>query len=239
MSSHETGLIIRRRGILSLVDDSIPHFHFDKGFLEETNVILKRHKKRTKPKTSGDEEEASSSSGTVAVATNNTIEDYIPRYSEFTLFFFADASNINSIRLRNVVANFVNDCNSQKSICSSSNNKDNGQPATTSCMECICVPNSSYQIELFFKGTGFWCLPLNHKNRSAIIQLLSVSQVPTIIVVNNSTGRCVTKYGLEAIESHHEESSSQEELVQEWRKGLSGLSMIQTVTATATSCAIT
>jgi len=150
----------RRRGILSFVDDSIEHFHFDKGFLEETNLILRRHKKRTKPKSAGDEE---APSGTVAVATN-TIEEFIPDHSELTLFFFADASNINSIRLRKLVANFLNDCN-QKSTSSSN---DNGQ--ATCCMECICVPNSSFQLELFFKGTGFWCLPLDHKNRSAIIQ---------------------------------------------------------------------
>ena len=63
-------------------------------------------------------------------------------------------------------------------------------------------------------------------------RMLSISRVPTLVVINNKTGRVVTNLGMEEIE-HCCSSSCAEELekntltvVECWRKGTSALPLV-------------
>lgn len=48
--------------------------------------------------------------------------------------------------------------------------------------------------------TGFYHLPFLHPKRLPLLRLLNATRVPSIIVVNNCSGRIVTQYGWEAVE---------------------------------------
>ncbi len=70
--------------------------------------------------------------------------------------------------------------------------------------------------------------------------MLSVSAVPTLVVINNKTGSILTSWGMEAIEcwSQHTDRSngkSNHKLLEHWRKGNSGVSYC---TKVAGVCAI-
>ena len=65
-----------------------------------------------------------------------------------------------------------------------------------------------------------------------ISSLLSISMVPTLVVVNNSTGRVVTDWGVQAVESYEMDPK---EVYEAWKLGRSGVPFITRVTS---SCSI-
>lgn len=138
-------------------------------------------------------------------------EEYDTAQSDFTLFFFAESTCRNSLRVGPMVAEFV-----RRDI---SNN--DGKGSTHPC-QVICIPNDedSRGVDTLCTGMGFFHMPIRHPNRRACITLLSVSRVPTVVVVNNSTGRVVTDRGLEAIEQNPLGA------VEAWNKGYSGASLL-------------
>ena len=127
-------------------------------------------------------------------------EYYNPSRSEWTLFFFGSSNNLNCLRFRPILVDFCQ------------NHPDK--------VQCICVPND--EEELLVQGTGFYCLPWGHTNRSALLTLLAVTQVPTLVVVSNHDGRRITDRGMSAIESNTTPSL----LFERWRKGESWTSSI-------------
>jgi len=52
---------------------------------------------------------------------------------------------------------------------------------------------------------------------------MGVSVVPTVVVVNNKTGKTITDCGLDAIQYH---SSSPKNVLDFWREGNSGVSLL-------------
>ena len=105
---------------------------------------------------------------------------YNPSHSEWTLFFFGSSSNLNCLRFRPLLAEFCQ------------NHPDK--------VQCICVPNGIDE-DLLPLGTGFYHLPWDHSNRSALLHLLAVTRIPTLVVVSNHDGRRITDRGIAAIES--------------------------------------
>jgi len=69
---------------------------------------------------------------------------------------------------------------------------------------------------------SFAPLMIHHQPR-----MLSVAVVPSLIVINNRTGRIVTSWGMEALESALDGDSGNgggcETILDEWREGRSGV----------------
>jgi hypothetical protein len=128
----------------------------------------------------------------------------IPSDSEWTLFFLADAKHLNSLRFRPILTDFI-------------------QQSHSECT-CICIPNHEDNQDLLCGGTGFSCLSWSHPNRAALLQLLSVSEVPSVIVIENATGRRLTDKGMIAIESN-----DAQELLKRWRRQETGQTWTQTI----------
>ena len=51
--------------------------------------------------------------------------------------------------------------------------------------------------------------------------MLSISRVPTLVVIENKTGKVITLNGMEAIEWSEPDKLSS--LIEDWRKGRSGV----------------
>lgn len=138
-----------------------------------------------------------------------TLKELDTSQSEWTLLFLADAYNPNSVRFRPTLVDFLQ------------------MHAKEEC-QCVCITNHPEE-EFVCHGTGFYCLPWQHPNRAGIFQLCGVSQVPSIIVVNNKTGRRVTDLGMLAIEYN---GTRPKELFERWRRGESGLTTVQSISST-------
>jgi hypothetical protein len=140
----------------------------------------------------------------------------------FTLFFFVDSNNRQSLNAIPIVSKW---CNYALDCCNSEANDGN----VISDSRVICIPNqpSPHEINVhdsntdsilqasinassitrsatnvlsLLQDTGFYHLPFLHKSRLPLLHLLGASRVPSVIVVSNATGRIVTRYGWEAIE---------------------------------------
>jgi hypothetical protein len=101
-------------------------------------------------------------------------------------------------------------------------------------VELICIPNDeSYPIRLydgpFADLYDFWHLGLDYKNRLALIYLLSVSKVPTLVVLNNQNGMMITNKGMEVVESY--DAIQYENVLHAWRDGSSGLGSFGTISS--------
>lgn len=122
----------QRRGVLALLDGALPRYPYNPSLLLETTLAMRR-RSRTKPSISPILEQVSE--------------------SEWTLLFLADSQNLNSIRFRPILVDFVQQL---------SHSGD--------CCQCICVPNQEHDQDLLCGGTGFLCLPWTHKNRAGVIR---------------------------------------------------------------------
>lgn len=131
----------RPRGILSFVDGPLCQYPYDEAALQETTHLLRNHRAARKKNDATDRPAPCR-------------QEYDHSRSEFTLFFFAESSCLNSIRFRPVLARFV------------AKTKKDDKP----CCQCICVPDTSRVVDRLCSGTGFWCLPLDYGNRAAIVR---------------------------------------------------------------------
>jgi len=149
---------------------------------------------------------------------NRKMKHWNPHESEFTVLYFCDFHCRNSIRFLPILGHFFQTQSSPKTC------------------QLICVPNNdlSYYNEDdygFFPKlqtqTEFWSLGYNHCNRLPLIRLLSVSKVPTVIIINNQTGRMISNCGMESIEYYHrpapKDDNDYNPLFEEWRKGNCGI----------------
>jgi len=137
--------------------------------------------------------------------------------AEFTLFFFVDSTNRQSLLAMPKVS------------CWFHNVLEDGRDESTGNNRVICIPNhpspneisfrdsnsdpiiqasinssvtsiAKQQIMPMLRGSGFYHLPYLHARRLPLLHLLGATRVPSIIVVSNDTGRIVTRYGWEAID---------------------------------------
>jgi hypothetical protein len=172
--------------------------------------------------------------------TTTAATSYHPTNAEFSLLFFCDLYCSNSSRFTFILSNFLKDVQTKWSSSASSNNhdmnsndsnNDYNNPDMIPSYQLICIPNDNIQsysevengtIMSHLKSeTDYWHLGFNHKNRLAIIRMLSVSQVPTLVVIENKTGKVITYNGIEAIEWSEEGQSSA--VFEKWRSGNSAV----------------
>ena len=110
----------------------------------------------------------------------------------FTLFFFIDDTNRQSLLAVSIVSKWFHHCmncyDEMMKKCDSN--------------RVICVQNKPphQRSASILSNTGFYELPFHHSSRSNLLYLLNASRIPSIIVVRNRTGRIVTPWGWEAIE---------------------------------------
>ena len=203
---------------------------------------------------------------TSTIPTNNNNDKAV----SFTLFFFADSTNRHSLSAIPAVSSWfqhafyrsTNDdtgnitenrviCIPNHPLPSESNvvhdPSSSSDPTIHATIHSATETKSSQMIMLhpMLIHTGFYHLPFHHPKRLPLIRLLNATRVPSIIVVDNGSGRIVTQYGLEAVEreylgklkqgidndnigwdgnqnptdNHYFESK----VVDDWRKGKSGL----------------
>jgi hypothetical protein len=94
-------------------------------------------------------------------------------------------------------------------------------------VQLICIPNDEYCLPTrlydgpFASLSDFWHLGGDYSNRLALIRLLSVTRVPTLIIVRNVDGTVVTDQGMNVIEAFDPEQY--EVILKAWRNGRSGL----------------
>jgi hypothetical protein len=119
-----------RRGVLAMLNGPLPCYPYNHKLLQEMTHAM-RHRRRAKP------------------SISFSWEDYNPT-CEWTLFFLADSHNLNSIRFRPILVDFV-------------------QQSHGECT-CICIPNREGDQDVLCGGTGFLCLPWQHENRGAILR---------------------------------------------------------------------
>jgi len=156
---------------------------------------------------------------------------HYPIKSEFTLLWFCDSHCRNSLRFAKILGTFL------KSSCMRMNNDHDTSNPLRPC-QCIVIPNDNidegtgYKNFLFAEladNTDFWHMGFDHSSRLSIIRLLSISVVPTLVVINNTSGRLVTRWGMEAIESN---LSNVDSLLRAWNNNQSGVSTLKLITST-------
>eukprot|EP00542_Grammatophora_oceanica_P009559 CAMPEP_0194032590 /NCGR_PEP_ID=MMETSP0009_2-20130614/5500_1 /TAXON_ID=210454 /ORGANISM="Grammatophora oceanica, Strain CCMP 410" /LENGTH=210 /DNA_ID=CAMNT_0038673077 /DNA_START=247 /DNA_END=879 /DNA_ORIENTATION=+ len=142
-------------------------------------------------------------------------EFYDTSRSEWTLIFVGDPTNRNSLRCRPLLVDFV-------------------QRHTEQC-QCIYLTNREGTDALVLaEGTGFYVVEWSHPNRSALIQFLAVTRVPSVIVVENRSGRRITDWGMEAIDARSDSAGGTKEMFEAWRRRGSGLPLCSALTTACT-----
>ena len=69
----------------------------------------------------------------------------------------------------------------------------------------------------FVKDKHFAFMPFRDKTFSTLNQILSVSMLPTVVVVRRDTGRVVTHWGRSCVERNPDGC------IEEWRQGKAGV----------------
>eukprot|EP00550_Attheya_septentrionalis_P000032 CAMPEP_0198285094 /NCGR_PEP_ID=MMETSP1449-20131203/4410_1 /TAXON_ID=420275 /ORGANISM="Attheya septentrionalis, Strain CCMP2084" /LENGTH=226 /DNA_ID=CAMNT_0043982355 /DNA_START=282 /DNA_END=962 /DNA_ORIENTATION=+ len=186
-------------------EESISRPHYDKDELHravqlcERRVRRKRHAHKKLGTT--DEEAGGPSHPTITTCTTSVVPSPT---CDLLLLCFMDVTNRHCLKSMDLVADLVFQNNT---------------------MECICIPNQESDnetLQVLLQSSGFFSLPMDHPNRSAILQLLCVSRVPTVVVMDlRTSNKIVTTHGLEAMEANSHTC------VEEWKQGRSGISFYQ------------
>lgn len=166
--------------------------------------------------------------------------------SGFTLFFFVDSTNRQSLIAIPLVSQWFHHTLSESTVICTPNHPVQRQislrdatsdPIIQSSINSSITPAAKQHVSML-SNTGFYHLPFLHPKRLPLLHLLGATRVPCVIVVSNDTGRIVTRYGWEAIEREvrskdkkdgdvgneiGSNSCFQSHIVNEWMKGNSGL----------------
>jgi len=160
--------------------------------------------------------------------------------SHFTLFFFGAPYCFHSLKFIPKLAKFIYEQNKQYESSSNSTqiqqieNVDAAHIETYAStfgsenkrvkqLQCIFIPDSLHQMSIqnLCRGTGIYFFKEpNDKGLSSVRSLFQVTYIPTVIVVNNETGKVVTDCARTAIEFNPTCA------VQAWHSGNSGANII-------------
>jgi len=199
-------------GILRLLPETLPFYPFC-----QTNGRVHSNPRKRKQKNADDDAErdyARNINPNASLDQNNNDNG-----AGFTLFFFVDATNRQSLTAIPMVSKWFHHA---------LNNYDNNDESSGN--RIICIPNHPSPREINLRNsnsdpivqasinssattsvakeqvvlsmllnTGFYHLPFLHPKRLFLLHLLGATRVPSVIVVSNGNGRIVTRYGWEAI----------------------------------------
>jgi hypothetical protein len=193
-------------GILAALPKSLPFYPYYDDCSGRNRRHQQTHRRRGKKHGPGDNQDDDIEAGIQQESKNevDSISD-TPIYQTsadirdgdtFTLFFFIDCTNRQSLLAVSVVSKWF-----QYSL-NGRNKGDSDSEYNQSDNRVICVPNHPTQSHnaSMLLNSGFYELPFHHSSRFTLIHLLNVSRVPSIIVVKNNTGRIISSLGWEAIE---------------------------------------
>ena len=199
------------RGVLSALQsvNQCESYSFDQDQLSKSKLMLRKGHRRRREL---DEEIATASNGVVFLK----LDDYLAK-TDMTLLFVFHPTQLYSLRLRSTLAAFCR-AHVDRLSCLALFGGDT---------ECLTLEEKE-DIQLFFQGTGFFTI----RDKTSILNLLSITQVPSLVVIPHNSGRPIMGQELafdwNAVDPSSEES---EVLLQRWASGHSGLSFSQTVFA--------
>lgn len=135
--------------------------------------------------------------------------------SSFTLFFFVDSTNRQSMNaipgvshwFRHALSRGEEDDGNNRVICVPNHPSPNEVfPDADPTIRAACVDDAAVAANgggrmscPMLLDSGFYHLPFHHPQRAALLQLLGATRVPSVVVVGNADGRIVTRHGWEAI----------------------------------------
>lgn len=145
--------------------------------------------------------------------------------TEFTMLLFFHPKQKHSIEIRSLLSDFCAN-NADKIVCLA---LFGGDPKSVS-------PDEKEDCKLFFHGSGF--LEIGQENNDAgqkaitsLLHFLDVTQIPSVVVIPNSTGRPIMgqEITLEWNAGDEDNDDKIEALLQRWREGSSGLTLSQNI----------
>lgn len=205
------------RGVLRLLKNdasSYQKYPFDSELLKLSRTLLR-------PKCRRKRSSSSSSEATATTIPVQNLEELIST-KEFSIFFFYHPEQPHSLHLRSVLAEFC-DKYSDKLF----------------CVAFFGGESEDFEAQtLFVQGTGWLQLQLQlreddengTKTLSNLLSLLDITQIPSIVVVPNATGRPIVGQDL-AVAWNAATESSAVAMMERWREGCSGLTLSQTLLA--------
>mmetsp|Transcript_9986 Transcript_9986/g.11453 ORF Transcript_9986/g.11453 Transcript_9986/m.11453 type:complete len:243 (+) Transcript_9986:57-785(+) len=204
---------MKAKGMLSMMTKPLPTSLFDEAIMSSR---IKRIKKRDK----------SLAALTKAAIEFTHVTSDIHAKSEFTLLYFGASYCKHSRLFTPKLAKFVQTSNIKINGGSKRESTDPDIEVSNlhlKRVQCVCIPDAATddEIELFCAGTGFMYLLLEHENRNSIKTLCSISSVPTVVVVKNSTGRIITDWGNVAIEYNEDNA------IEAWSRNESGAPLMR------------
>ncbi|GMH80106.1 hypothetical protein TrST_g12138 [Triparma strigata] len=75
----------------------------------------------------------------------------------------------------------------------------------------------------FVQNKNFAFMPFRDRTFTTLNQILSVSMLPTLVIVNRSNGKVITHWGRTCVEKNPDHC------VEEWKNGRAGVSWLQTL----------
>mmetsp|Transcript_12710 Transcript_12710/g.19163 ORF Transcript_12710/g.19163 Transcript_12710/m.19163 type:complete len:287 (+) Transcript_12710:102-962(+) len=209
------------------------YFPFHRELLNSTNprgrrIIAKTRRERKRQARLSSNEQNLAFTSVDEMCTRVFRRSFDPTLSEFTLLFFASTNCHNSNRVAPIVSDFLFRANgSEDSITSTSNTNINNLTGLRKC-QCIHVSQDNFaHSKSFCRGRGYYTLSCEsgyHHSCHLLFQILFVRSVPCVIVVDNSNGKVVTDWGLQAIECNGMDAHY---VLQAWRSNDPGLSLFQ------------
>lgn len=199
----------RSPGILRLLPETLPFYPYH----ETDNKPLRIYKKKTEKRDdeSGSNHHVCDMLPSKPLHMVNTTDD---SSSSFTLFFFVDSTNRQSLMAVPKVSKWF-DCVSNigqdsRVICIPNYPSPHEIKVGDSSSDPIIQANINssitksvtrqQQVIPMMLNTGFYLLPFIHPKRLPLIHMLGATRVPSVVVVSNDSGRIITRYGWEAIE---------------------------------------
>ena len=236
----------RAPGILAVLPENLPYYPYNHNHQNDNNGSVYKHLRKRGRKRPKESERI------IAMEEFGCEVDVIfdkplglidgKRKDGFTLFFFVDSNNRQSLMSIPIVSKWCH--YSLNATCGDDDVAGGNDEGMMNRSRVICIPNQPSPSEIhhvsktdstaqeninststatfattkchalsIIQGTGFYQLPFEHKSRLPLLHLLSATRVPSIIVVSNTTGRIITRYGWEAIER---EGSGPASLLERW-----------------------
>jgi len=85
----------------------------------------------------------------------------------------------------------------------------------------VSQDRSESDMRAYVSHKGFLCIPYNDSARQQLPQMMQVSMLPTLVVVNAQTGAYVTDWGRSAI------TKNPDGCIEDWTHGYAGVSWLQ------------
>jgi len=219
--------IARRPGVLRIVPETLPYFPYSQTSLP-SRLHHSKHRKQVDENAMGRNGKVIPNANlhnTSTIPSNSNSTKV-----SFTLFFFVDSTNRQSLSaipavsfwFRHALHSFNGttggDIDDNNNIIINENRviciPNHPLPFESTIHDTLSEPvipatihsatettqSSHNMLHPMLVHTGFYHLPFLHPKRLPLLRLLNATRVPSIIVVNNCSGRIVTQYGWEAVE---------------------------------------